>query len=141
MAREITVADVMTREVVWLLEEQNLAQVAEAFQRFSFHHLPVLDGRRLVGMVSQRDILQATVSGVDRTPAALAREARFLERTFVRDLMKTRVLTARPSDTVAVAAGRMLDSRVDALPVVDERNELIGIVTSHDLLRLMASAR
>jgi CBS domain-containing protein len=115
--------------------------LADTFERFHFHYLPVLDGKRLVGLVSQRDILEATVSGVDRSPAAQAREARFLERNFVRDLMKTRVLTARPSDTVAVAAGRMLDSRVDALPVVDERNELMGIVTSHDLLRWMATAR
>jgi acetoin utilization protein AcuB len=138
MAREITVADVMTREVIWLLEEQNLAQLVETFQRFSFHHLPVLDGKKVVGMVSQRDVLRATIAGVDRTPAALTREARFLERTFVRDLMKTRVVTARPSDGVAVAAARMLESRVDALPVVNEDDELLGIVTSHDLLRLMA---
>jgi CBS domain-containing protein len=138
MAREITAADIMTREVIWLLEEQNLVQVVDTFQRFSFHHLPVLDGKKVVGMVSQRDLLQATVAGVDRTPAALAREARFLESTFVRDLMKTRIVKARPSDSVAVTAERMLESRVDALPVVNENDELVGIVTSHDLLRVMA---
>jgi acetoin utilization protein AcuB len=138
MAQAKKVSDIMTHDVISLLEEQNLATVAATFQRLSFHHLPVVDGKKVVGMVSQRDLLHATVSGLDTSVAAQAREARFLERTFVRDLMQTTVVTCGLYEPIATAAERMLKARVDALPVVNERAELVGIVTAHDLLRVLS---
>jgi CBS domain-containing protein len=138
MTQAKTVSDIMTRDIVSLLEEQNLATAAATFQRVSFHHLPVVDGKKVVGIVSQRDILHATVAGVDRSAVAQTRELRFLESTFVRDLMKTAIVTAGVDESVATAAKRMLAERVDALPVVNGRGELAGIVTAHDILRLVS---
>ena len=140
MPQEPVVSDIMTRDVVALLEEQNLGQVLATFERFSFHHLPVLDNGKVVGMLGQRDVLRATVAGMDQSVVAQNREARFVERTFVRDLMKTTVFTARPEDSVSTAAAQMLEARVDSLPVVDAAGTLLGIVTSHDILRLVRDA-
>src|SRR5262245_45575134 len=97
-----TVGEVMTREVVTLNEEDNLEMVAAGLERFHFHHLPVVDGQRLVGMVSQRDMLRATVSGRDTSAVAQSRERRFLEETFVRDIMKTKLVTAHPDEPVTL---------------------------------------
>ena len=137
MERKHTVSDIMTRDFVALLEEQNLAQVIATFDRFGFHHLPVVDGTKVVGMISQRDVLHATVAGVDNSTVAKNREARFIERTFVRDVMKTVVHTSRAADSVSSAAARMLEARVDSLPVVDDEGNMIGIVTTHDVLRMV----
>jgi CBS domain-containing membrane protein len=134
------VSEIMTRDVITLLEEDNLESVGATLARFRFHHLPVVDGRRLVGMMSQRDMLRFTVAGVDRSPPARMREARFLEQTFVRDVMHPDVITARPDESVQSAAERMLAHRFGALPVVDDQENLIGIVTENDIVRSVAHA-
>jgi CBS domain-containing protein len=138
MAQPKTVAEIMTRDVVTLLEENNLQQVTADLARFRFHHLPVVDGRKLVGILSQRDMLRATVSGVDPSAFARAREASFLERTFVRDVMRTDVATVQPDTSIADAARRMREARIGALPVVDGERNLLGIVTENDMLRVIA---
>jgi len=135
-----TVAEIMTRDLVTLLEEDNLEHVAAGLKRYRFHHLPVVDGRKLVGMFSQRDMLHATVAGSDRSVAARAREARFLEETFVRDVMKTALVTVTPSASIAAAAKLMLSARIGALPVVDGDGNLLGIVTENDIVRTVAEA-
>ena len=134
-----TVGEVMTRQVVTLNEEDNLEMVAAGLERFRFHHLPVVDGRKLVGMLSQRDMLRHTVAEQDRSPLDRARERRYLEQTFVRDLMRTKLVTAHPEEPVSMAAKRMLEMRFGALPVVDEDGNLLGIITENDVVRLAAN--
>jgi CBS domain-containing protein len=133
------VAEIMTREVVTLNEEDNLEMVASGLERFRFHHLPVVDGPKLVGILSQRDLLRATVAGGDRSAFARAREKRYLEETFVRDVMRTKLVTAHPEEQVSMAAKRMLEMRYGALPVVDGDGNLLGIITENDVVRLAAS--
>jgi acetoin utilization protein AcuB len=138
MDKPLRVSDIMTKDVVALVEEDNLSSVARSLERYRFRHLPVVDGRRLVGMVSQRDLLKCTVSGVDPSPVAKTRERAFVEQTFVRDLMQTEVLTIAPEDSVEEAARRMVRYRIGALPVTTPSGELLGIVTGHDVLSLIA---
>lgn len=133
-----TVGDLMTRNVVAVSEEDNLLEVQKRLESRSFHHLPVIDGTRVVGMLSQRDMLATTVAGFDRGGFGLARESRYLEQSFVRDLMRTPVICVGPDDGVRLAARRMLQHRVGALPVVDAAQNLLGIITENDLVRSLA---
>ena len=135
-----TVADVMTRDVVTLFEESSLEQVLSVLTPYRYRHLPVLDGKQVVGMISQRDLLLLTTQGLAHGPAGLVREARKMEQTFLRDVMSSGVVTIQPDASLSEAARRMLDNRVGALPVVDARGELLGIITEHDLLRSFAHA-
>lgn len=135
MSTEKTVSDIMTRKVVTLFEEDNLTQVRANLARYRFHHLPVVDDGKLVGMLSHHDLLRASAPSGEHITAAQFREERMLERSFVRDLMQTDLVTATPSLPIKLAAKRMLERRVGALPVVDADNNLIGIVTEHDLVR------
>lgn len=137
MAQKLKVADVMTREVTTVYEESNLQEVLSILGPYRFRHLPVVDGKRVVGILSHRDLLKVTSQGLDKTLAAQAREARLVEQTFVRDVMNTNVLTAGSETSVADAARKMLDNKVGALVVVNEREELQGIVTETDLLRCL----
>jgi CBS domain-containing protein len=137
MAQKLIVADVMTREVSTVYEESNLQEVLTLLGPYHFRHLPVVDGKQVVGILSHRDLLKVTSQGMDKTIAAQAREARAIEQTFVRDVMNTNVLTTRPEASLAEAARSMLDSKVGALVVVNEQEELLGIVTETDLLRCL----
>ena len=132
-----TVGDIMTRDVVVLREEDNLQHVAEGLDTYRFRHLPVVDGERVVGMVSQRDLLRITVSSRDRSSVADARERRLEEETFVGAIMTRDPMVVEQGTSIAEAAQRMADSRVGALPVVDN-GKLVGILTEQDLLEVLA---
>lgn len=137
MAQRLKVSDVMTRDVTTVYEESNLQEVLAILGPYHFRHLPVVDGKRVVGILSHRDLLMVTSQGLDTTGAAHARQARLLDQTFVRDVMNMNVLTTRAEASVADAARSMLDNKVGALAVVNEQQELLGIVTETDLLRCL----
>jgi CBS domain-containing protein len=140
MSSKRKVADVMTRDVTTLYEESSLEQVLSVLGPYRFRHLPVVDDTRLVGIISQRDLLLLSTQGLGHGPAARAREARMLEEVFLRDVMTTQVVTIEPGATLAEAGRRMLESRIGALPVVTPEGELLGIVTENDLLRAFVQA-
>lgn len=125
----------MTRSVETLSPAQTLREVTELLLTHHIRHLPVVDGDfRLVGIVSDRDVKRATPSlhsGVDRQSYE-----RVLEETTVAQFM-TREPTAIAPDAPLKAVARILvDSKVGALPVVDD-GRLVGIVTDIDLLRYL----
>lgn len=131
------VADVMTPNVIVLREEDSLEEVEDALQRWSFRHLPVVDGRRLVGLVSQRDMLRLVGTPVSERAATY--DARRRGGTFVADIMVRDVHTARAEMSLADAARTLVKHRLGCLPVVDAAGTLIGIVTADDLLRVLAA--
>ena len=133
-----TVADVMTKEVVVLHEEDNLAEVAKDMDRYQFRHLPVVDGTKLVGIVSQRDLLGFTVSRLELGAAAVDKERRLEENTFVARVMTKDPETVHPETPLSEAARKLVVGRFNCLPVVDGSGTLVGIVTNHDLLRILA---
>jgi acetoin utilization protein AcuB len=128
----------MTGKVIVLSEEDNLTRIAEGLEHFHFRHIPVVDGAKLVGMLTQHDVLRSAVAKLDHSVLAQVREARVLDQTFVRDIMRSDVLTIRPEELVQTAAERMLDEGVGALPVVGESGEVVGIITETDVLRFVA---
>ena len=127
------VADVMTREVRTLHEEDNLSEIGAEMDTFGFRHLPVVDGERLIGLVTQRDLLRWSSSRLDVTAAARDRSVQ--ENTFVAAVMNRDVATCAPSTPLAEAARRLVTERIGCLPVVDDEGRLVGIVTEHDLLK------
>jgi CBS domain-containing protein len=85
--------------------------------------IPVTEGRKLLGMITDRDI---AVRGVAKGHGP---------ETSVRDLMTDDVVSARVDDDVAEVAERMSAAQVRRLPVIDENEELCGIVSLGDLSR------
>jgi len=134
MSAGLKVAEIMTRDVVTVFEEDNLELVNQQLGVFRFRHLPVVDDGRVVGILSQQDLLLATLEHGPGSNAA-ARAPRFLENTFVRDVMHTEVTTVRPEEAVGEAAKIMLQHGFGALPVVDADGMLVGIVTELDIVR------
>ena len=129
----------MTRDPVVLEEWENLLDVAHDMKRYSFRHLPVVDGGRLVGLISHRDLLRFTASALDPSLARDERDHRLKEKTFIRQAMTKDVQTVSPDDPVVVATHKLLGGRFGCLPVVDRDGTLVGIVSEQDLLKLLAS--
>ena len=133
------VSEIMTRKLIVLQEWENLLDVAKDFDRFGVRHLPVVDEGRLVGLVSHRDLLRYTATGLDPTSLAAVRDHRFKERTFVREIMTQEIETVGPDTPIGVAVQKLVVARVGCLPVVDDDGQLVGIVSEHDLLKMLAS--
>ena len=133
-----TVAEIMTREVITVEESDTLLNLLESMRALRFRHLPVTAGERLIGLLSERDLLRVSTSNLRPRGATPTRELRALFR--VRDIMVRDVVSVRPETSLAAAGKLMLDKRLGCLPVVDAENVLCGILTSSDFLKLMVRA-
>ena len=116
------VRQIMTRRVVTVRPETTLAEARRLLDEHRIRHLPVLLDGRLAGIVSDRDLRSA--AGANR------------RQTAVDEIMTPTPFIVGPDTRVEEAARLMLDRRIGGLPVV-EASELIGIVTSDDLLRAL----
>ena len=106
--------------------------VYAALERMAEHDvgaLMVLDGERLVGVVSERDYARKVIL-----------EGRASRDTLVRDVMGSPVLTVGVDDTVATCMARMTERRIRHLPVVDE-DRLVGVVSIGDLVKAIIAAQ
>jgi CBS domain-containing protein len=112
------------------------------------HHLPVLQGNKLVGIISTTDLLRAGI-GVDRSrrneepglsPSISVPDFQLDLELDIEGVMEKRLVTLHPKDSLRRAAELLAEESFNSLPVVDEIGELVGILTTRDLLRYMLSA-
>jgi CBS domain-containing membrane protein len=131
-------SDIMKREVITVMEQDNLLSIEEGMERFGMRHLPVVDGDKLVGLVTHRDILRVTRSSLRSYRLDREIDRRKQEETFVADVMTREVLTIDPDTPLKEAARIIVDNRIGCLPVIDAERRLLGILTEFDLVRLIA---
>ncbi len=130
---QLTVGDLMTRDVVTLAEHEDLDLAGIIMRLGRIRHLPVVDAEgRLRGLVSHRDLLRAQIGAGDGPGAAQAQ----LARVAVSEVMQ-RDVTSVPGDRPLDEAARlMIEHKYGCLPVVDADGRLVGIVTETDFVRL-----
>ena len=117
------VSDVMTSDVQTVRPDETAQQAASFMLSADAGAIPVVEGGRLVGMVTDRDI---AVRGVAKGHGP---------DTPVRELMTDDLVVLRADDELADAASRMSEAQVRRLPVIDENERLCGIVSLGDLAR------
>jgi len=117
------VSEVMTTDVQTVSPDQTAREAASFMLRAEAGSIPVTEGERVVGMITDRDI---AVRGVA--------EGRGPD-TPVRELMSDGIICARENDDVEEVARRMSQEQVRRLPVLDENDRLCGIVSLGDLAR------
>ncbi|MDQ3060205.1 MAG: CBS domain-containing protein [Pseudomonadota bacterium] len=117
-----TVSQIMTRGVRSMRASDNIVAAAQAMEELNVGVIPVCDGDRLIGMVTDRDII---VRGV-----AQERDAK---TTRLADVMSTNVRTVHEDEDVQDVLSEMADSQIRRIPVVDDDERLIGIVSLGDI--------
>jgi CBS domain-containing protein len=139
------VGDVMTRDVVMVTADVGYKAIADLMVQHSVSAVPVVDADHAVlGVVSEADLL-AKLEYPDREPPhlLLARRTRDGRRKAAGDtageLMTAPAVTVRATATVTAAARLMEASRIKLMPVVDDGDRLVGIVSRRDLVRLFTS--
>jgi predicted transcriptional regulator len=116
------VADIMTRSIATVQRDETLQAAAERMREMDVGSLPVLDGKAIAGMVTDRDI---TVRGV--AAGMIPQESR------VADVMTEEIRWCRADDSVEQVLAEMGDAQVRRLAVLDVNNEIVGIVALGDI--------
>ncbi|NUQ19041.1 MAG: CBS domain-containing protein [Sphingomonas sp.] len=117
------VSEVMTRDVQTIRPDQPVQQAASFMLSADAGSVPVIDGDRLIGMITDRDI---AVRGVAKG---------YGPDTPVRELMTDDIICVREDDDVDDVASKMSEAQVRRLPVIDDQERLCGIVSLGDLSR------
>ncbi len=130
---ERPVSEIMRRDFVSLNRNDRLDFADEVMRFGHIRHLPVLDHGRVVGIVSNRDLLAASLTRV----LAFSRSQRdtFLHSVEVSEVMSKDVCCVVPGTPLAEAARLMLARKIGCLVVVDREDRPVGLVTETDLLR------
>tara|TARA_B100000609_G_C17220025_1_gene439381 strand:+ start:2387 stop:2857 length:471 start_codon:yes stop_codon:yes gene_type:complete len=118
----------MTKQVFFLLPTDSMAEAYTFMQKLHIRHIPILDATEIVGMLSDRDLFRIGKWEGDDFVVPDVR---------IEDHMTKGVLTCRLQHTIEDVVDKMLEHKIDALPVLDDNDRMKGLVTSTDLLELL----
>jgi acetoin utilization protein AcuB len=138
MDRHQPVRNLMTRDPVTVQITDKPSRVRALLAQHAFHHLPVCNGKQLVGIVSGADLWPHTFDGY--VPDGATVDAWLDQSIDLQGIITHEPETVSPTDSVVTAAGKLADGDYHALPVVEPDGTLAGILTTTDLLRLFVAA-
>lgn len=128
----MVVANLMSRAPVTVGMDATVAQIKDLFNDHLFHHLIVVDDSRVVGVISDRDLLRSLSPFIGKRDERAADE-RLLHRHAHQIMTRTPICVGERTP-VAEAAALLLAHRISCLPVIDELQRPVGILTWRDLI-------
>ena len=127
------VSEIMCKDVISCSPDDEVDKIWRLMQTKSFTGLPVTQKNKLVGMITQKDLLEN-----ERVfPTFESAKGRFRASSKVSSVMRTEVLAVEPSTRVIRVAKIMVFSNIGRVPVKDEKDMLVGIVDREDVARLL----
>ncbi|MDH3443748.1 MAG: CBS domain-containing protein [Deltaproteobacteria bacterium] len=130
--KEGVVREIMMGSPVTLKPDDTLDLAHDVISLGRIRHIPVVEDGKLVGLLSERDLVGAAASKIfglkQKSKAVL------LKSVLIKDVMKKRVLTVKPETPIKETAKLMADKKIGCLPVISE-GTLVGLVTTTDILR------
>jgi acetoin utilization protein AcuB len=130
----VTLQEIMSTRLVTVEPDDALESIKQIFDSVKFHHVLVVDsGRKLVGVISDRDLLRA-LSPYLGTSSENARDLATLKKR-AHQIMTRQPITLTAEATLADAVNLFLDHRISCIPVVDPGFRPVGIVSWRDVLR------
>ncbi len=131
------VQDYMSKNLITIDEDASIMKASKLMKQNKIRHLLVLRKGRLVGLVSDRELKEAAPSKA--TLLDIHEMYHLLDQVTIKGLIPKKVYTIGPEATVEKAAAIMLSRNISALPVVDHKGKLIGIIAKGDVFRAFVS--
>lgn len=132
----LPVSGMMTRKVECVMPEDKLERVRQILEQHAFHHIPVVDKGKLVGIVSYTDYLRV-IRDVFNDSDSERISKRVFDTIEVREMMTPDPMSLNPSDTLEKVLEIFNENRFHALPVTESDGRLVGILTTYDLMKAM----
>ena len=129
----MNVSSIMSTPVVTVEMDDSLSQVKEIFENTNFHHLLVVEGRKLYGVISDRDLLKAISPNIG-TAAESASDTATLNKR-VHQIMSRKPISIMHEENVSKAIEIFKSNKISCIPVVDESDVPIGILSWRDILK------
>ncbi|MCP4358048.1 MAG: CBS domain-containing protein [Chloroflexi bacterium] len=130
------VKDWMQTDVITADRRMGMLDAHKLMRDHNIRRLPVIKGKdQLVGIVTRSDIRQAEPS--DATTLNVWEMNYLLAKLQLREIMTKDVITCQPEDTVKDVAIKMKDNKIGALPVISDKDHVIGIITESDIFRVL----
>jgi acetoin utilization protein AcuB len=127
------VKDIMVQDVATLDIDDELSLANDIMKLGRIRHLPVVQGTKLVGLLSERDLFRSSlVEALGHEPAK-TREV--MKAVRIQDIMVKNLISLGPEADIKEAAQLMLQHKIGCIPVVRD-GELLGLITETDILRL-----
>jgi CBS domain-containing membrane protein len=130
--KEGLVKEIMMSSPVTLKPGDTLDLANDVISLGRIRHIPVVDDGRLVGLLSDRDLIGAAATQIfglkQKSKSAL------LKSVLIKDIMKKKVITVTSETKIGSAARLMADKKIGCVPVMDD-GTLVGLVTTTDILR------
>lgn len=128
-----TIKEIMTVDLVTVSPDDPLKTVKKIFDKNQFHHLPVVEmGNRLKGIISREDY-HKIYNALSKNTTGRTWTQLEISSLKAKDVMTPHPMNLDPDDTIGLAADIFMANKYHALPIVEDE-QLIGIVTVHDLL-------
>ncbi|MBT0922888.1 CBS domain-containing protein [Streptococcus lutetiensis] len=128
----MAVKDFMTRKVVYVSPDTTVAHTADMMREQGLRRLPVIENDRLVGVVTERTMAEASPSKV--TSLSIYEMNYLLNKTKIRDIMARDIVTVSPYASLEDAVYAMMKNQVGILPVV-EAGQVFGVITEKDVFK------
>lgn len=135
---QVVVEDWMTSDVISLTAEANALDAYRLMTKYHIRRLPVIDNDNLIGIVTLGDIRRRKPSSVGSPDLPEINQR--LSQLSIKDVMTPQPLTTPQSMPIAQAATLMLERKISGLPVVNDRHDMVGIITESDIFRMIVQS-
>ena len=134
--KSTTVGNIMSTPVITVHKDDTMSKVQDIFRKNNIHHIPVIaEGNQVVGIISKSDYLRLLHGfTLFKTEKSIAYNDAIMRSLLVGEVMTRQVATLNPEDSLEMAAGFFRENLFHALPVVSDQGQLIGIITTFDLI-------
>ncbi|MDX8400955.1 MAG: CBS domain-containing protein [Gallionellaceae bacterium] len=132
MKKNDSITKIMSTNVAVVQEGQPLSEVRKMMCDLHIHHIPIVNGKKLVGLVSFTDLMKINmvINGADERSIATIIDQQFK----IIDVMSSKITTIKNTETIRQASEALIKGHFHSLPVVDNADNVVGIVTSTDLI-------
>jgi acetoin utilization protein AcuB len=134
----VNIEKVMSKNVVTVNFDDTLHIVKEIFDNTHFHHLLVIESGQLYGVISDRDLLKAIHPNIG-TAAETTKNTTTLNKK-VHQVMTRKLVTLTGSATVYDAIDIFNNNGLSCIPVIDDKNRVVGIISWRDILKVIKGA-
>ena len=136
MKSSTPIKEIMTRDVVSVKPDDTISVVSEKMNSLTAHHMPVVENGKIAGMISMNDIHKMEHHfTIFNNPEAKDSNRQLFASMLAKDIMTTSVTTVHEDDNVGKAVDLLLENLFHALPVINHEEQLVGIVTTFDLIK------
>lgn len=135
MKKHEPISKIMSASVASVQVGQPLSDVRDLMLNANIHHVPIIDGSKLVGLISFTDLMKINfvVNGVDERSINAIIDQQFS----IRQIMSDKLVTIKNTDTIRDGSELLAKGGFHSLPVIDDEGALVGIVTTTDLIRYL----